>query len=343
MTLATPRRWSVVDGPDADQARTTRSAAARKPGRLLASDGMGQTHSVHQPAQELGAALRGYRVGRGLSLRALAKQVGLSGHGTLVDYEHGRRIPPEHLVIACEQALGVPDGELQRLRRAALEARGDQAAARLVPVNGNDPAEAVARPAGRSAGKRRRVLLATAAGFVVIALLAVVLVVANLGGGGPAPAASQNPVRMGFENPGERWWILWGPQVAKVEVSDTVAYEGKHSFLVTVTGASSSKGYSAVGITHDLETLHPGMTVTMRIWDSNSDAGGIRFFAMDSKSTPAWARETPEGNNMPLPRNGQWSAVTWTVPEVDKVLGIGMQIYTETDAPLLVAVDAVNW
>lgn len=80
----------------------------------------------------LGAALRQARIARGVSLRALARQVGLSGHGTLLDYEHGRRIPPKDLLAACERVLAVPDGDLQRLRDAALAARGDREAGMLM-------------------------------------------------------------------------------------------------------------------------------------------------------------------------------------------------------------------
>jgi transcriptional regulator with XRE-family HTH domain len=80
----------------------------------------------------LGATLRSHRIASGLSLRALAAHVGLSAHGTLVDYEHGRRIPPEDLLGACERVLGVPDALLLRLRHAALTERGDHQAAALL-------------------------------------------------------------------------------------------------------------------------------------------------------------------------------------------------------------------
>jgi transcriptional regulator with XRE-family HTH domain len=76
--------------------------------------------------------LRNQRIAQGLSLRALARQVGLSAHATLVDYEHGRRIPPEDLVSACERVLGVDDALLRRLRYAALTERGDHRAAALL-------------------------------------------------------------------------------------------------------------------------------------------------------------------------------------------------------------------
>jgi transcriptional regulator with XRE-family HTH domain len=87
----------------------------------------------------LGAALRSHRIASGLSLRALAAHVGLSAHGTLVDYEHGRRIPPEDLLGACERVLGVPDALLSRLRLAALTHRGDDQAAAL--LDGRSPVQ----------------------------------------------------------------------------------------------------------------------------------------------------------------------------------------------------------
>jgi transcriptional regulator with XRE-family HTH domain len=90
------------------------------------------TPERNEAARVLGAALRSHRIASGLSLRALAAHIGLSAHGTLVDYEHGRRIPPQDLLGACERVLCVPDALLSRLRLAALTDRGyDQAAALL--------------------------------------------------------------------------------------------------------------------------------------------------------------------------------------------------------------------
>src|SRR5437868_6102783 len=81
--------------------------------------GMGAVNG-NGAARLLGATLRGDRVAHGLSMRALARQIGLSAHGTLVDYEHGRRIPPEDLLVACEKALCIDDEHLLRLRHQVL-------------------------------------------------------------------------------------------------------------------------------------------------------------------------------------------------------------------------------
>lgn len=382
------------------------------------------TESGHTAVKALGAALRGQRLAAGLSLRQLARQVGLSGHGTLVDYELGRRVPPEDLLIACERVLGVPEGGLQALRRDALAERGAREAAALLappleelaqppeglapppeelaphpeedapptqaepaavprqprpgvepapsagagpvptagveaaPSAGVEPAARVAEAVGR---RRPRPRLAMLSPVVLVAVLLGAAVVGlsddvpaqpdscRVGHASPSPvpagACGPSPTaaaQMGFERPGERWWLFWGSQVARVEVTTSVAYEGTHAFLVTVTGASARKGYSAVGIAHDLTGLRPGMGVTMHLWTSRPGGTGVRFFAMDSASKVVWAPQTID-TEVTLPASPGWSSVVWTVPAVDRVHAIGMQIYSETDDPLLVAVDSVSW
>lgn len=74
---------------------------------------------------ELGLTLYRLRLSRGLSLRVLARRLGMSGHGGLTEYEKGRRIPPEDVVVACERVLGVRDGQLRRLRERALAERAE--------------------------------------------------------------------------------------------------------------------------------------------------------------------------------------------------------------------------
>jgi transcriptional regulator with XRE-family HTH domain len=103
----------------------------------------------HDAARALGAALRGQRMARGLSLRALARAIGLSAHATLVDYEYGRRIPPEDLVSAYERVLGVPDALLHRMRSAALTERADHQTSVLLDGRGlavTGPATAAGAP-----------------------------------------------------------------------------------------------------------------------------------------------------------------------------------------------------
>jgi tetratricopeptide (TPR) repeat protein len=75
------------------------------------------------PLRVLGATLRRLRVSHGLSLRALARQVGMTAHSGLVDYELGRRLPPADLVTAYQRVFPHTAGELGRLRETALARR----------------------------------------------------------------------------------------------------------------------------------------------------------------------------------------------------------------------------
>jgi len=109
---------------------------------------------------ELAATLRQHRLANGLSFRELAKQLGLSAHSGLSDYEHGRRIPPTDLITAYERVFDLPTGTLKTLRDRAFQERAESKAAPPQPPDGA-PRFRLSRPA-----------LFTTAG-VVIALAAV--------------------------------------------------------------------------------------------------------------------------------------------------------------------------
>lgn len=63
--------------------------------------------------------------------------------------------------------------------------------------------------------------------------------------------------------------------------------------------------------------------------------------------TPAAAfegkRSLQIGNEAALPTDTEWKEHVWTVPEVDKVQAIGLEIYQRTDNPVMIWIDAVNW
>jgi transcriptional regulator with XRE-family HTH domain len=330
----------------------------------------------------LGAALRERRLARGMSLRQLARLVGLSGHGTLVDYELGRRLVPEDLLIACERVLAVPDGYLLALRREALAARGAREAAALMDEAGDhddgraaeaaddtgdipdtdtdtdtdvdsvdapddrDRVEAVARP-----WRRRAHVLGVA--VLAVALLGLGLKADEVSGlvkGAAAfaadPCSASLPgqrVRFGFERPSERWSIFWAPKQGGAKVEVTDGIHYQGTHALLVTiTVASTTGYVAVGTDHCLAGLRPGMKVTMYLWTQRPNATGVRFFAMNSASKTVWARETAE-TEVPL-TSSDWSAFTWTVPSsVDKVHAIGMQIFSEDSDPLLIGMDSVSW
>lgn len=76
--------------------------------------------------QELSHVLRLSRLRQGLSLRTVARGIGLTAHSGIAEYESGRRIPPADLLCSYEQMLGLPPGYLERLRQQALQERAER-------------------------------------------------------------------------------------------------------------------------------------------------------------------------------------------------------------------------
>ncbi|WP_143268777.1 tetratricopeptide repeat protein [Amycolatopsis vastitatis] len=103
---------------------------------------MGESHE-RERLEVFGATLRRRRLEAGLSLRALARQLGLSGHSGLVDYESGRRLLPADLLSACEEVFGDTAGELRRLWQAVHVRRAQS----VTPEHSAPPARAVPFPA----------------------------------------------------------------------------------------------------------------------------------------------------------------------------------------------------
>lgn len=68
----------------------------------------------------IGIELRRLRRCRGLSQRQMAQLLGLSAHSAVADYENGKRLPANDIIIGYERVCGLPDGRLQRLRAQAL-------------------------------------------------------------------------------------------------------------------------------------------------------------------------------------------------------------------------------
>jgi transcriptional regulator with XRE-family HTH domain len=91
------------------------------------------TRTSEGTVSELGLTLYQLRLARGLSLRTLARQVGMASHGGLADYECGRRIPPEDVIHTYERVLGIGDHRLVRLREQALRDRAAAKTAQRVP------------------------------------------------------------------------------------------------------------------------------------------------------------------------------------------------------------------
>lgn len=100
----------------------------------------------------LGAELRRLRKAQGLSQRALAQRLGYSAHSAVADYEAGRRVPANDVLICYERLFQLPAGALQQRRAAVLARMADEqfAAQADVPVARQVPA---AEPAPSSAAE----------------------------------------------------------------------------------------------------------------------------------------------------------------------------------------------
>lgn len=306
-------------------------------------------------ARLLGAEIRRLRLARGMSLRKLAKALGLSGHGTLVDYEHGRRIPPEDLIVGCERVFEVTDRALQNLRYKALAERADRRAETLLskphpvaqpptdcesaatPATWPAPTDQPEQPPHRD--KRQRRWIAAAATLSVIGLG---LGVWRIGDSSAPPAPRAAPTTQA-RTPVAHWGICWGGQVARIAPTDAVTFAHADSLQITVDKPNSA-GDFAVCTIHGLGSLRTGMKVTVMVRSAEPEPGsGLGFFVYNSSYTALWAPQTPKGDPAPLPAGTGWQQYSWTVPKVDKVLAIGMDVFSVADHPLILWLGAASW
>ncbi len=79
--------------------------------------------STEPATPALGTVLRRLRRSRGLAQRDLLQPLHLGSHSAIVDYEAGRRIPPEAVIEAYERFFNLAPGTLGRLREQALAER----------------------------------------------------------------------------------------------------------------------------------------------------------------------------------------------------------------------------
>jgi transcriptional regulator with XRE-family HTH domain len=85
------------------------------------------------------------RIQQGLTQRQMAAALGLSAHSNIADFEAGRRLPHNDILVSYEQHFALAGGELQRMRQHALAARARSRAPRaglpFSPLDGAAPRE----------------------------------------------------------------------------------------------------------------------------------------------------------------------------------------------------------
>ncbi|NUT46543.1 MAG: helix-turn-helix domain-containing protein [Saccharothrix sp.] len=116
------------------------------------------------PATLLGRELLRLREAQGLSLRRLARLLGMTAHSGLVDYERGLRIPPRDLMSAYVRVLSPEDDHLMGLYRRAL---ADRANLRVATAPEPSPP---GQPHGQAAQTARLTALADALEDVALRL-----------------------------------------------------------------------------------------------------------------------------------------------------------------------------
>ncbi len=217
-------------------------------GEVMALDVIAVAGDVPSGRVVLGRRIRELRVAAGLSQRALTHRIGLSAHSNLADYETGRRLPPQDIVISCERVLGLHDGELLRLRRAAL---AESAAARPPAVTPTGPA------AGRRTTQQRGWTVA-AAGVLALAGTVAVLVSHR-----PAP-----PLRVGVSASSQ------APVPGPAGGGDGVSACDDTTTILSSTQMAAAGPFSANGALHPAGT--PLGTISLR-YSPGCSLGWARF------------------------------------------------------------------
>lgn len=100
----------------------------------------------------LGIEIRKYRIARGMTQARLAREIGLSAHSNISDYEAGRRLPPMDILQSFESVLCVNDRRLCEWRDRALTERARLWAARAVEAMREPPAVASLHPPREGGG-----------------------------------------------------------------------------------------------------------------------------------------------------------------------------------------------
>src|ERR1700722_14272222 len=100
---------------------------------------MRATDKSESASETLGAALRALRIRHGYSQRELLRPLHLGSHSAIVDYEAGRRVPPDAVLAGYERLFGLPPGTLGKLRDDVLAERAvaDARARRSGPPGGH--------------------------------------------------------------------------------------------------------------------------------------------------------------------------------------------------------------
>jgi hypothetical protein len=145
----------------------------------------------------------------------------------------------------------------------------------------------------------------------------------------PVPGGS---ARFSFEDGATQGWrVGWGSNVS-VANTTSVAFDGKRALALRVAG----RGYPGIETRSGLAGLNGGMTVTFHIFSPPNNGGiVVTPYAFDDR----W--NFYHGGDTALAPG--WNTVTWQLPAMTGVKGLGFQINNWRNWRGRLALDAVSW
>lgn len=145
------------------------------------------------------------------------------------------------------------------------------------------------------------------------------------------PTTTSSPYRFDFEDgTTQGWQIHWGTQ-ASLSNTTAVAYSGTHALGITISGA----GYPGIATSSNLSGLTTGSVVTYHIYAPAGARLGASTFACDGNWTTHNA-----GGGVSLSQG--WNAVSWTIPQMNGLNCIGLQVNDSSGWTGQIELDAVR-
>ena len=150
-----------------------------------------------------------------------------------------------------------------------------------------------------------------------------------------SPPPSTQPLdpaaRFDFEDGSTQGWgVSWGSTLSVSNEAGT-AYSGSHGLALDVSGS----GYPATGVSANLSGVGPGATVSYRVWAPAGVSAGLAPMVFDSNwnVTVLSAQQLAPG----------WNTVTFTIPAVNGVRTLGLQVNDGTNWQGRLVLDDVTW
>lgn len=154
------------------------------------------------------------------------------------------------------------------------------------------------------------------------------------------PITVNGPLAYSFENGGLDGWTANGQGITNLQNSTSVALDGSHALMVTLSDSSSSD-YPYISVNTDSMSSPPqaGQTISAYVYlPSNSVSLTARLFAADQQYH--WS-----SNAVVKLQAGVWTHLTYLVPANTVLHQLGIQFNSSTSSGIStnVYIDAIGW